>query len=345
MIKVSIIVPVYKTENYLHQCIQSLLNQTLHDIEIILVDDGSPDSCPDICEDYAKKDKRIRVIHKENAGLGYARNSGLEIATGKYVAFVDSDDYIDINMYKCMYEKAEQYGADSVLCGFHRDINGVIHKGLTDNMSNEEKIINLKKEYLPNVIGSMPNESNHQSYGISVWANIFKNEVIQKNQIKFVSERVYVSEDLIFLLDFAANASNLLLLPKRFYYYRCNIGSVTLRYNPSRFEKQINLCQEVRRRIYSYGYKTSDFDLDLRLKRMIIYECLFAVREAIDFLPFAQSIQRLRHIVQCQELKDTLNKYPINRMPLKHRVFCTMLKNNHTLMLWVLYKAKRICKS
>lgn len=97
--KVSIVVPIYNVESYLERCIQALLNQTLKDIEIILIDDGSPDHCPQICNEYAQKDSRIKVIHKKNAGLGYARNSGLEIARGKYLAFVDSDDYVEANMY------------------------------------------------------------------------------------------------------------------------------------------------------------------------------------------------------------------------------------------------------
>ena len=102
-IKISIIVPVFNVEKYLCFCVDSLLNQTFKDIEIILVDDGSPDSCPQMCEDYAQKDKRVKVIHKQNSGLGYARNSGLDIAKGEFVSFIDSDDYISLDMYEKMY--------------------------------------------------------------------------------------------------------------------------------------------------------------------------------------------------------------------------------------------------
>ena len=97
--KVSIIVPVYNVEKYLVRCMESLLNQTLKEIEIILVDDGSPDNCPQMCDEYARRDSRVKVIHKSNAGLGYARNSGLDVAVGEYIAFVDSDDYVDTSMY------------------------------------------------------------------------------------------------------------------------------------------------------------------------------------------------------------------------------------------------------
>jgi len=107
MPKVSIIIPCYGVEKYLDRCMDSILKQTLNDIEIILVDDGSPDRVPEMCDNYASRDPRIRVIHKPNAGLGYARNSGLEIATGEFVAFVDSDDYIDIGMYEALYAKRQ----------------------------------------------------------------------------------------------------------------------------------------------------------------------------------------------------------------------------------------------
>ena len=108
MCKVSVIVPCYGVEAYLDRCMASLLTQTLDDIEIIMVDDGSPDRVPFMCDDYAKKDSRIKIIHKENGGLGYARNSGLEIAKGEYVAFVDSDDFVSTNMYESMYMEAKE---------------------------------------------------------------------------------------------------------------------------------------------------------------------------------------------------------------------------------------------
>ena len=118
MAKVSVIVPVYNVEKYLDRCMQSLLNQTLKDIEIIMVDDGSPDNCPKMCDDYAKQDSRVKVIHKKNAGLGLARNSGLEVATGEYVAFVDSDDFTDVDAYRSLYENAQKRNADVVYAGF-----------------------------------------------------------------------------------------------------------------------------------------------------------------------------------------------------------------------------------
>ena len=116
MPKVSVIVPCWGVEKYLDRCVESLVNQTLKDIEIILVDDESPDRVPVMCDDWAKKDSRIRVIHKKNGGLGFARNSGLDIATGEYVTFCDSDDYIEQEAYETMYNEAKKEDLD--ICYF-----------------------------------------------------------------------------------------------------------------------------------------------------------------------------------------------------------------------------------
>lgn len=114
--KISIIVPIYNVENYLDKCIKSIVNQSFKNLEIILVDDGSPDNCPAICDEWAKKDNRIKVIHKENGGLSDARNAGLAVATGEYIAFVDSDDYIEADMYKKLLSVALNNKCDIVSC-------------------------------------------------------------------------------------------------------------------------------------------------------------------------------------------------------------------------------------
>ena len=110
--KISVIVPVYKVEKYLDKCVESIVNQTYKNLEIILVDDGSPDNCPAMCDEWAEKDERIRVIHKENGGLADARNAGMDIATGDYIGFVDSDDWIEPNMYEVLLKNALKYDAD-----------------------------------------------------------------------------------------------------------------------------------------------------------------------------------------------------------------------------------------
>ena len=117
----SVIVPIYKVEPYIRQCIGSLINQTYQNIEIILVDDGSPDSCPAICDEFALKNKNIRVIHKPNGGLVSARKAGFAASCGQYISFVDGDDYIDPDMYEIMLSHIIQYDADAASCGMVRE--------------------------------------------------------------------------------------------------------------------------------------------------------------------------------------------------------------------------------
>lgn len=121
---ISIIVPVYKVEPYLRQCVDSILNQTYRDLEILLIDDGSPDCCGKICDEYEKKDKRVRVFHTENRGLSIARNLGLKETQGDYIGFVDSDDWIEPDMYEVLLKCLEETGADICVCGYSYE-NGI----------------------------------------------------------------------------------------------------------------------------------------------------------------------------------------------------------------------------
>ncbi len=147
----SVIVPVYNVEAYLSACIESILNQTYKNLELFLVDDGSTDRCGDICDDYAQKDPRIKVIHKENGGQGSARNRALDVAEGEYIAFVDSDDYIEPTMYEVMIEALERTDSDMSLCGF------ITHSGLRVAKSpvpKEEYILNSAEEILRDYFSS-----------------------------------------------------------------------------------------------------------------------------------------------------------------------------------------------
>ena len=125
---ISVVVPIYKVEPYLRKCVDSILNQTYQNLEVILVDDGSPDNCGAICDEYARKDPRVKVIHKENGGLSDARNAGMEIMTGQLVAFVDSDDWIEPQMYQRLYELMMRFDADMAFGGVADDVveNGVV---------------------------------------------------------------------------------------------------------------------------------------------------------------------------------------------------------------------------
>ncbi len=146
--KISVIVPIYNVEKYLNRCIDSIVNQTYRNLEIILVDDGSPDNCPLMCDKWKKKDSRIKVIHKENGGLSDARNAGIKTATGSFISFIDSDDYIDIHMYDHMMKLMIEYGADIVDAGVQKiwedkEENEVLKNKASIKIYNNEEALKL----------------------------------------------------------------------------------------------------------------------------------------------------------------------------------------------------------
>ena len=201
---ISIIIPVYKVEKYLEKCIQSLINQTYENLQIILVDDGSPDNCGKICDEYAKKDHRIEVIHKSNGGLSDARNKGLEIAKGEYIGFIDSDDYIESDMYEVLYNLLKQYNADVSICNFYTVSQGKIAIKNAENGIKEYNRIEILKEVLL--------DNNIQSYA---WNKLYKKELF--DEIKYPVGKKY--EDIGTTFYLLEKCNKVVVTGKPEYYY------------------------------------------------------------------------------------------------------------------------------
>lgn len=201
--EISIIVPVYKVEAYLKKCIDSILSQTFKDLEIILVDDGSPDECGKICDEYAEKDSRIRVIHKENGGLSSARNAGLDIAAGKYVGFVDSDDWIEPDMYEILYKITEENKAEIGVV-----TSKIIYSDRISITGIHGLVIHNKLEAMKEVIVS-------GLYDEVVWTKLFKKEVIGKERFK----TGIIYEDTDFTYRVIDKCSKVVSLGKPLYNY------------------------------------------------------------------------------------------------------------------------------
>ena len=167
--KISVIVPVYKVENYLNECIKSIVNQTYTNLEVILVDDGSPDNCPQICDAWALKDDRIKVLHKSNGGLSDARNAGMRIASGDYFAFLDSDDWIDNKFYEILMDEANKSGSDIVSGGYT-----VISTRNADNIS-----LGVTKHIIMNNVEAMSALIDDNEIKQVVWNKIYRRQVVE----------------------------------------------------------------------------------------------------------------------------------------------------------------------
>ena len=183
---ISIIIPVYNVEKYLRVCIDSVINQTYKNVEIILVDDKSPDSSPAICDEYLKKDRRIKVVHKEeNEGLGFARNTGLNVARGNYVGFVDSDDYLNANSVEVLYKAIVDYKLDHSKACFCR-VNDS-QQGYQYNHYELEKFYgkSVIYEYFPRLLGSCP--ERHDVIEMSVWGALYNMQIIKSNNTMIIT--------------------------------------------------------------------------------------------------------------------------------------------------------------
>lgn len=183
---ISVIVPVYNVEKYLKKSIDSLLNQTYKNLEVILVDDGGKDECPAICDVYKEKDKRVRVIHKENGGLSDARNAGLAVAQGEYIAFIDSDDYLKPNMYEILAKAMETVGADIAVCNFET----VTQEGTPIAERNIHQIIRDEvitgKEAICRLCGS-----NYEYY-VTAWNRLYRKDIVK--DISFPKGKIHEDE-------------------------------------------------------------------------------------------------------------------------------------------------------
>lgn len=223
MDKISIIIPVYNAESYLSQCLDSIINQTYKNLEIILINSASTDSSGIICDAYAAKYNHIRVYHSKISGVSIARNIGLKHATGKFIAFVDSDDYISPNMYESLYYAINETNVDIVVCGFYRDIQGIQHK-----INNESEISNGILS-TADLLRYALDRSNHEAFCIYLWNKLYKADIIQKNNIRF-DEKINYGEDTLFYVELVIKSKAIgtyLNKPLCFYRIRDNQTTAT----------------------------------------------------------------------------------------------------------------------
>ena len=233
--KFSVILPIYKVEKYLHECVDSILNQTFTDFEVILVDDGSPDSCPQICDEYAAKDARVKVVHKINGGQASARNAGLEVAQGDYVCYVDSDDYlIDNKVLERLAEKTESNP-------------DVVHYKFVEWFESDGHVAPCYFDYNVPTKGRSLAEVycdliDKDAYYNSAWSKIIKRSLLMDNNIRF--EEGIVGEDNEWYYHVVMVAKKLVLLDEPLYVYRRRSGSTTTTATEKNLRDQLHVLDK-----------------------------------------------------------------------------------------------------
>lgn len=288
---ISIIIPVYNTETYLRQCLDSILGQTIKDIEMICVDDGSTDQSPRILDDYASLDGRVKVIHKENGGLVSARKTGLKAATGEYIGYVDSDDWIEADMYEKLLEALTNGRADIVMCGRFEDTGDTYRKvwhGIPAGMYDKKA---LTEKVYPNMI---VNDAFFE-WGIfpGVWDKLFRRECLEPFQIG-VDERLTMGEDAVCVYPALLHAECIGILDECLYHYRQRPASMVRQSVNAKVERQkFRLLYQTGLRKLERGKKI--YDLTDQWKEYLLFlmvpraDMLFEGVEKLEYLfPFPE---------------------------------------------------------
>lgn len=250
---ISVIVPVYNVEKYLDKCVDSIVNQTYKNLEIILVDDGSPDNCPKMCDDWSEKDKRIKVIHKKNGGLSDARNKGIEMANGEYIGFVDSDDYVEGNYIEFLYKNIIDYDCE-ISMGKHY----VIYPNKKINTGSGKEYIMNSKECLEKMLYG-------EDVDVSAWAKLYKKSLFK--DISFPKGRLF--EDSATTYKLVEKANSIVLDSQPIYYYIIRDNSITnYKFDEKKFDLIFSteeMCKEI---------KISYPDLEKGCQRRMMYAYL-----------------------------------------------------------------------
>lgn len=250
---ITVVIPVYNVEEYLDRCVSSVVNQTYTNLEILLIDDGSPDKCPQMCDEWAEKDSRIRVIHKKNAGLGMARNTGIENATGEYICFFDSDDYVAADTIEKAHNAISDHNADVAIFGLC-DIDSkdnVIRMRVPapgkDFYCGEE----IRTYILPSLLRNEVDPGQPANLWMSVCICLYSLDLIRRSEWCFASEREIISEDTYALLDLYKYVERVAVIKEALYFVYQNGASVSRSYRSDRFDKLryfyqkcIELCQK-----------------------------------------------------------------------------------------------------
>ncbi len=264
---ISIIVPIYKVEKYINECIESIINQSYKNIEIILVDDGSPDNCGKICDEYAKTDNRIIVVHKENGGLSDARNAGLDIAKGKYVAFVDSDDYIDNKYIELLYKTIVKNNVRISQCGVNKFRN---NGKVIEKIGYKEKCIKTNKQMLKEM-----HEANWEN--VVVWNKMYLSELFK--DIRFPKGKIHEDEYTTYKILYKTD--KIAIVDEYLYNYRTNEESIMgKKFNIKRLD--ILGALEERIAFFDKHQEKELYDIALDFYLQKLRECYLNVKENIN---------------------------------------------------------------
>lgn len=336
MMEISVIVPVYNVQDYLIDCVESILNQSFKHFELILVDDGSADNSGKLCDQFACKDTRVKVYHKANEGLGITRKYGFERSIGKYVTFIDSDDTIIFDYLERLYSTAQKNKADLVVSGYTKtDEYG---KVMYSFIPKEEKFkgADVKNVLLPRFIGSLPDRQDSVFTGAT--GKLYLREALATNHVTFFSEREIQSEDLAFQFEALQYLSSASVIAYSGYKYRTNRSSLSLRYKPERFEEVKKVYIFTRNEIEKLHLPS---EANIRADKMLYVQMLSCIKQetpAISKKKIAMCLRRIKEMLKDSLVQNSVRNYPIKKLSFKQKVYVLMIRCKMSTLLYLACK-------
>lgn len=320
---ISIIIPVYNAEHYIERCISSILVQSFKDFEILLINDGSTDKSPEICDILKKHDPRIHVYHKKNTGASDTRNYGIHLSTGKYLSFIDADDYIAKDMLQTLYEEAEKTNSDMVMCNYYIDSDKKLYPAAMkydDMYATQSEVRNglLKRYY-----------ENNQTGLYSLCNKLFRRLLIEENKIKMDTKLVR-GEDAWFVFDYLKVCSKVTYIPIPLYYYYQNKNSIMHQVQLDQYEKWVY----TRKRLLEEN-KSLKFQLDnQQFYSGFCYKVCIYIRDLIKL----NEISRAKNILHDPFYITAVNQIEHVEFPLHIKILLKLVRHNAADLSIFFYK-------
>lgn len=333
MNKVSIIVPIYNVDEYLERSIESLINQTLKEIEIILVNDGSTDKSLEICKYYEQKDKRIKVLDKKNEGVSVARNKGIELATSEYIAFIDPDDYVEPTMYENMYKNIIESNSDICMCNY---IEIDKNKSIKKELELREGIYYRKniEELLISMVGNKDLEK--ETVMGCIWRSIYKKSLIHKYKIEF-PKGIHHMQDIVFMVNYLSKCTTLYINDNAYYHYYRRDNSSMTRYKKNMWENNKKVCNMLEDILENNNLlELSKIELTNRWVNTLISVVINETHKDNDDKILCK-YKKIKLFIEDEKFSKYINQVNTNSVRIRKKLIIYFIKNKLIMPLYIYY--------
>lgn len=344
MHNISVIIPIYNAEKYLEKMLNSIINQSMEDIEIILINDESEDCSLRICRKYEKIDHRIKIIDKKNEGVSQARNAGIDIATGEFIMFLDADDWVDPNICEDMYKSIKEQNADMCFCNHIMEYD---NRSVECNFVLEQEVVQgeeIKNGIILPLIESERKDILHDKASFrGPWGKLFKRDIIIKNNIRFNS-KLSIGEDLIFNFEYLKYVNKVVMLNKNLYHYRINNESALFKYKKDSWKVYGTLLREIEKYLIQY-YDANEYAK--RLNKLKIKYLLICVRNEMNPLnkkTIKEKVDYIKNTCNDQIIKTVIKTDSKGTLGKKNKVILFLLRHKIYLPIFVYGNLKGVCR-